>query len=531
LAAPRWVAIDSSTDRREWAAALARAHERGLAGATAQPEVREVIDQSWRRSARAHVDPIGGIAPLVMSEEEAAAHWDDSPLRVAEPILHELLADVGTAGQQVVLVCDADGTMLWIDGEQRVLDEATAIHLERGSRWSEDSAGTNAMGTALAAGHSLQVFSAEHFAVPVHEWTCSAAPVRDPETGETLGVLDLSGELATAHPHSLALVEAAARMIEAGLAGKAAERAAALRERYDGRLRGGGAVDPRYVRRGAVDPREPMANEGRPRSGAVNKGRPRPLALSSAAGRIIETAAPELSGRRLAIPREGGEVGRELGLSLVAERVDGGGFLIWEAGRSLPAGAASLEASFLGRDGALVRGGGRSVVLSPRHSELLCLLALAPEGVGAERLALQLYGEFGKPVTARAELSRLRRVLPGAIAANPYRLAVELRDDRAQVEELLGTGRIAEALERYPGPLLPTSEVPLIVEARQRLDDGLREAILGSGSADLLWAWLANPSGEDDVEACRALVAHLGGEDPRRPAAISRLRRLLSPAG
>lgn len=186
--------------------------------------------------------------------------------------------------------------------------------------------------------------------------------------------------------------------------------------------------------------------------------------------------------------------------------------------------------SFLGRDGALVVGGGRSVVLSPRHSEIFCLLALAaPEGIGAERLALQLYGEFGKPVTARAEISRLRRALPGAIVANPYRLAVGLREDRAAVEELLAAGRIAEALERYPGPLLPTSEVPLVVEARQRLDDGLREAILASGSADLLWAWLANPSGEDDVEACRALVTHLSASDPRRPAAISRLRRLLSP--
>ena len=86
-----------------------------------------------------------------------------------------------------------------------------------------------------------------------------------------------------------------------------------------------------------------------------------------------------------------------------------------------------------------------------------------------------------------------------------------------------------EALERYPGPLLPTSEVPLVVEARQRLDDGLREAILASGSTDLLWSWLANPSGEDDVEACRALISRLGTEDHRRPAAISRLRRLLSP--
>lgn len=510
MASPQWVAIDSSTDRRKWARTLARAHERGLAGATAQPEVREVIDQSWRRSARAHVDPIGGVAPLVMSGDEAAAAWEGSPLRVAEPMLREMLADVGTAGQQVVLVCDAEGTMLWIDGEQGVLEEATAVHLERGSRWSEESAGTNAMGTALAAGHPLQVFSAEHFAVPVHEWTCSAAPVRDPETGETLGVLDLSGELATAHPHSLALVEAAARMIEASLAGAAAERAAVLRERYGDRLRGDG-----------------------PGGGAAGgrRGGGGPVALSSAGGRIVESAAPELRGRRLAIPREGGEVGRELGLSLVAERLEEDGFLIWEAGRSLDAGTAALEASLLGRDGALVRAGGRSVALSPRHSEILCLLALAPEGLGAERLALHLYGEFGKPVTARAELSRLRRALPGAIAANPYRLAVELRDDRAEVEELLAAGRIGEALARYPGPLLPGSEVPLVVEARQRLDDGLREAILASGSADLLEAWLRNPSGEDDVEACRALVARLGDSDPRRPAAISRLRRLLSPPG
>jgi hypothetical protein len=490
LATPQWVAIDSSTDRRQWARRLRRAHERGLAGAMAQPEVREVIDQSWRRSARARVDPLAGMAPLVISAAEASARWDHSPLRVAEPILRELLADVGTAGQQVVLVCDADGTMLWIDGEAGVLEEATSIHLERGSRWSEDSAGTNAMGTALAAGHPLQVFSAEHFAVAVHEWTCSAAPVRDPETGETIGVLDLSGELATAHPHSLALVEAAARMIEAELRVASAERAAALRERHGERLRGDA------------------------------------VALSSSRGLIVDAADPELRGRRLEIPSDGGEVGRDL----VAEPLGDEGFLIRKVGRSLSStDGATLRASLLGRDEALVTGGGQSVALSRRHSEILCLLALAPEGLGAERLALQLYGDFGKPVTARAELSRLRRALPGAIAANPYRLAILLRDDRAEVEELLAAGRIGEALARYAGLLLPGSEVPLIEEARRRLDDGLREAILASGSPDLLEDWLRNPSGEDDVEACRALVARLDGADPRRPAALSRLRRLLAP--
>ena len=114
--------------------------------------------------------------------------------------------------------------------------------------------------------------------------------------------------------------------------------------------------------------------------------------------------------------------------------------------------------------------------------------------MGAERLALELYGDFGKPVTARAELSRLRRALPGAIVANPYRLAVELRDDRGEVEDAARGGparprRSSATAARS----CPASEAPLVVEARQRLDDGLREAILASGSAELLEAWLATP--------------------------------------
>ena len=32
--------------------------------------------------------------------------------------------------------------------------------------WTEDSAGTNAIGTALAIDHAVQIFSAEHFLAP-----------------------------------------------------------------------------------------------------------------------------------------------------------------------------------------------------------------------------------------------------------------------------------------------------------------------------------------------------------------------------
>jgi hypothetical protein len=409
-----WTALPATGDRRHRALRLARAHDAVLAGAPPPPEVRGVIADSWRRCAAAGIDPQRGLAPLALGGDEASERWARSPLAAAEPVLADLLADVGSEGEQVVLVCDADGTLLWIDGDQRMLDRATDVHLMRGARWSEADAGTNAMGTALALDHSLQVFSAEHFAAPVHGWTCSAAPLHDPRTGQLLGVLDLSGPLQTAHPHSLALVGAAARMVEAVLA-------------------------------------------------------QRPVVLPAAA-----TAAG--------------------------------------------AGSLAVALRVLGRDRAEVTlPDGRVVTLSPRHSELMVLLALRPDGMTAEELAIALWGDFGKPVTARAELSRLRRVLGGALLAEPYRLAAPPRADFLDVT----TDPIT-----YPGPLLPRSEVPLVVEAREALDHRVRASVLRSGDPTLLERWVASAAGRDDLEAARRLVGLLPDDDARRPAALSRLRRL-----
>jgi hypothetical protein len=329
-------------------------------------------------------------------------------------------------------VCDADGTLLWIDGDQRMLDHATGVHLMRGATWSEAAAGTNAMGTALAVDHSLQVFSAEHFATPVHGWTCSAAPLHDPVSGQLLGVLDLSGPLQTAHPHSLALVTAAARMVEGVLLREAMVRAAEVRE--DAEARGAFPV---------------------------------------------------------AVPRPG------------------------------------VRVRALGRDRAEVQlTEGETVTLSRRHSELLVLLSLRPEGMTAEEVAIATHGDFGKPVTARAELSRLRRVLGRRLLAEPYRLDAPPRADFLVAGELAGAGALAAALDAYPGPLLPRSELPLVVEAREALDHRVRQAILRAGDPDLLHRWIHSAAGRDDLEACRRLVATLPDDDDRRPAALSHLRRL-----
>jgi len=427
-----WVAIPSTGDRRGRALRLARAHDAVLSGAPPPPELRGVIADSWRRCAAAGFDAQRGLAPLALAGEEASERWSRSPLASAEGVLRELLDDVRAEGEQVLLVCDADGTLLWIDGDERMLDDATSVHLMRGARWSEADAGTNAMGTALALDHSLQVFSAEHFATPVHGWTCSAAPLHDPVSGRLLGVLDLSGPLQTAHPHSLALVTAAARMVEAVLLREAAERAA----------------------------------------------------------------------------REA-EAARTFALAPRAQALPG------------------LRVRALGHDRAEVEVESGTVTLSRRHSELMVLLALRPEGMSAEEVAIATHGDFGKPVTARAELSRLRRILGPRLLAEPYRLDVAPRADFLAAGELAGAGALEAALDAYPGPLLPRSELPLVVEAREALDHRVRSAVLRAADPSLLHRWVHSAAGRDDLEACRLLVATLPEDDDRRPAALSHLRQLV----
>ena len=98
--------------------------------------------------------------------------------------------------------------------------------------------------------------------------------------------------------------------------------------------------------------------------------------------------------------------------------------------------------------------------------------------------------------------------------------------DLADVEERVRRGDLRGALARYPGPALAHTDVPRLIEMRERTDDALRAAVLGTGDPDLLELWLRTPTGRDDYEASRALMVGLGREDPRRASERSRLRRL-----
>ena len=489
-----WLAIDAVTDRPAHARSLRRVHDAFHAGHEVAGHVRAVVEQSWARSGEAGIDPSQGLAPIVVDEDAIADRWEHHPLYAVLPVLRDLLSDATTRAGHMLVISDARGVLLWIEGHQHVIEATENMHFVCGADWSERGAGTNALGTAIAVDHPVQIFSAEHFSRIVHPWQCSGAPIHDPETGEIIGVVDLTGHLKTAHPHTLSLVTAAAGMAEAYLRAEQQRRTQRLRELYCARI----------------------------------AGTSQPTALLNVRGGVVMSVPHGWVDGTLAIAPGGADVTLPDGSRATAEPLGDGGYLVWRAPppRTAPElRPSALRLEFLGgRPG--VRIGDRLVTLGLRQAELLAVLALCPEGLTAEQLALELYGEEGKSVTVRAEVSRLRRVLGPALLARPYRFAEPVQTDFEDVQRMADTGRLARALERYTGQLLRESDVALVVEARQRLDDAIRSAVLASADLGLLVAWCAGASGRDDQPAAELLLSLLPAGDERLPAARARAERL-----
>ncbi|MFG3280700.1 GAF domain-containing protein [Streptomyces sp. NPDC048111] len=191
--------------------------------------------------------------------------------------------------------------------------------------------------------------------------------------------------------------------------------------------------------------------------------------------------------------------------------------------------ALSLYA--LGRDDALLLAHGRTLRMSPRHSEILVLLARHPEGLSGEELQIALYeDESVRPVTLRAELSRLRALLgSGLLASRPYRLTAPVDADFDTVARRLGSGAVAAAMAVYGGPLLPGSQAPAVARLRRRLADQLRAALIARADPGLLADWAYSPWAEDDLAAWQALASALPG--PQRAAAEAKLRELSAAFG
>jgi hypothetical protein len=498
-----WLAIDVETAPMLRAQELRFAWERFVEGADEDdPElVRDAIADSWRRSSAAGVAPTGNrFAPVMAGEEETQDLWECHPLGRAYPLIRDCLAATAEQGGYLIVISDADGVLLSIEGSAAVrMRAAEVMNFAEGTLWSEGGAGTNAIGTALAVDHAVMVFGPEHFHEPVQRWVCSAAPIHDPDSGSLIGVIDLTGDFSTVHPATLAVATATATAVEGSLALELQERDARLRARY-----------------GDVVARSPATS-----------------ALVAPSGRPITRLPANWGAKdRLAIPPGGGELILPNGAHAVAEPVSPSlnAFVVQTVDRrvgGVGSGARPhVKLTLLGRDRATLHMEDRHEELRPRLAEILVLLCAHPDGMSAEALTAGLYGDSGHASSVRVEVSRLRKLLGPWIDTERYRLTCDVETDARRVEGLLAAGAVREAAEEYAGPLLPGSEAPGVARERDHLDGWLRQAVMTADDPEALWAWVQCTSGEDDLPAWKRLLSQLSFRDPRRSLCASRVGEL-----
>ncbi len=173
------------------------------------------IARSWRRSLAAGLLPVGRLADVDMlsgGDLRRSLAQNHDLLAHSEPVM-EYLFDQVRHSHSMVILADARGMLMHTLGEPDFLSRAERVALAAGASWHEQSRGTNAIGTALAENASVEIHGAEHFLERNGFLTCAAAPIVG-ANGRLAGILDISGDQRSRHPHTLGLVGTAARMIE-----------------------------------------------------------------------------------------------------------------------------------------------------------------------------------------------------------------------------------------------------------------------------------------------------------------------------
>ena len=514
-----------------------RAHE-GLGPASGPDQpwlelLRPSVRESWQRSLMHHGNPDISHAEMVFDDAALPDYRAAHPLAAVMPVIRRLLVEPATDSGLLVAVGDELGRLLWVDGDDGLRRHAEGMLFVAGAEWSERTVGTSAPGTALATAADVQIAGPEHFSRQVHSWNCTAVPLRDPGTGQILGVVDVTGGPDAVAPNTLALIRAAVTAAESVL------QIRALEEHLNSR------------------PHHTAAQAGTRTPASAET----PSATAST-GPAVTPFQPHTATAA---------TGRATARSSVL--------------------AVKDTLRVLGRDRAeliLVSGPGirnfRTVELSARHSELLTILALHPEGLTTEDLALLAYPEGTPPGTVRAEMLRLRNFMSALSAGSdgglplrarsgaaistatsgtasratktvtdtgtvstktstvtdavtagtgvmvpssrPYRLPRPLQLDAQDVLEQMERGAFRQGLQLYRGPVLPRSDAPAIRNLRARVSAVLREAVLTGAGPETLLQYLQLPEAANDVEAWRLALRLLPARSPRRAAIVAAVERI-----
>ncbi len=186
----------------------------GKEGVLAAPPLKTMIEESHQRCMAYGLSETEApdFSPIKRTDFSLLLEQNHALYTHALPVMETLYEQIINTHNMVVLT-DVNGLIVHALGDDDFLEKANQVALKPGVAWSEQSKGTNAIGTAIAERRPVHIHADEHYLVANHFLTCSAAPILDHQ-GRVLGVLDVTGDQRSFHQHTMALVRMSAQMIE-----------------------------------------------------------------------------------------------------------------------------------------------------------------------------------------------------------------------------------------------------------------------------------------------------------------------------
>ena len=207
---------------------LAAARDKFLASEPVDHRVvREPILASWWRSREWNIAPdhldLNYLRPPDL---------ESSLARAAEPVLRHLHTQLDGQPISIVLTDAAGLVLLRFTGDRDLERHLDSIMLAPGFSYAEEVVGTNGIGTALESGGPAHVFGHEHYAERLEGMACAGMPIKDPVSGKTVGVIDLTCWRPDADPLMVSLVQSTADQINQALAAATSNRDQRLLQEY-----------------------------------------------------------------------------------------------------------------------------------------------------------------------------------------------------------------------------------------------------------------------------------------------------------
>jgi transcriptional regulator of acetoin/glycerol metabolism len=172
-----------------------------LAARAAAPRVRA----SWRRSHEYGVPPHEVLPVFTGSVDTGSLLYE-----CASQVLAGLQSTI--ANEPVsLMVADRDGLVLArLCSDAAIRRSLDRVHLAPGFYYSERVAGTNGLGLSLADRAPTLVRAGDHYCTDLRGYTCAAAPVLHPVSGDLAGTINLTTWSDASSELLLALAQAAA---------------------------------------------------------------------------------------------------------------------------------------------------------------------------------------------------------------------------------------------------------------------------------------------------------------------------------